>query len=268
MEIGFAIEDRFLRTIQLCFDESRQQALYSHATITASINQRNSKIARPSWLQSADIFDIPSVNTHYIRTAQRTTVNTALGLPATSTKYIQNNDNFLSRGHFTARSDNFYPAQQNASFFLLNVAPQWQSCNGYNWNQVEIFVRDYAEAHKVDLLEWTGGYGVTTLPHEESGEPVELYLYNVDGRKALPVPEFYWKIAYEPLSQKGIVIIVINNPYLSTYNPVCEDVSSKVEGLAWDKDDQQQGFGYICTLTSFTKVVTYLPQFVDKGLLL
>lgn len=269
VEIGFQVADRFLRTILVCFDESKQQALHSHANITASINQRNDLTPRPTFVQGTSIYEITSVNSYYDRSTQRKTINAALGLPDNSTKYIQNNNTyFLSKGHMTARSDNFYPAQQNASFFLPNVAPQWQTCNGANWLQVENYVRDYAEAHQVDLLEWTGVYGVTTLPHEETSEPTELYLYEKDGKKALPVPEFYWKVAYEPKSQKGIVLIVINNPYLSTYKPVCDDVSSEVTEFKWHKNSQRKGFGYICTVDTFRKVVTYLPAFTVNGLLI
>lgn len=268
LEIGFDVKDRFLRIVLICFDESKQEALYSHANITASINQRIDDIPRPDWVEGAGIYNISSVNTYYIRNHQRNTINAALGLPAESTKYIQDNDYFLSRGHMTAKGDNFYPAQQNATFFLLNVAPQWQTCNARNWNQVEIYVRDYAESHNVDLLEWTGVYGVTTLPHEETGEAVKLYLYNQNGQQLLPVPEIYWKVAYEPISQKGIAIIVINNPYLSTYQPICEDISGSVEWLKWHKNSQKKGFGYACTVNSFRKNVTYLPQFTVKDILL
>uniref|UniRef100_A0AAR5Q1Y8 DNA/RNA non-specific endonuclease/pyrophosphatase/phosphodiesterase domain-containing protein n=1 Tax=Dendroctonus ponderosae TaxID=77166 RepID=A0AAR5Q1Y8_DENPD len=183
--------------------------------------------------------------------------------------YIKDNSNyFLSRGHITAKADNFYPAQQQASFFLLNVAPQWQTCNANNWQTVEISVRDYAEAKRVDLLQWTGVYGLATLPHSKTGQLVQLYLYTQNNTKALPVPELYWKIAYEPIKQKGIVLIVVNNPYLETYQRICEDIADKITWTNWDRHNQIKGFAYACTVDSFRKVVSYFPELTVQGVLL
>jgi len=85
------------------------------------------------------------------------TINNLLGLPEGSFQYVQNNNNyFLSRGHLTARSDFFYAAQQNSTFHFSNALPQWQTFNGFNWDQAETDLQDYAEANNVHLQVWTG----------------------------------------------------------------------------------------------------------------
>ena len=37
-----------------------------------------------------------------------------------------------------------YKEWQDATYYFLNAAPQWQSFNGGNWVAVEAAVRDYA----------------------------------------------------------------------------------------------------------------------------
>lgn len=44
---------------------------------------------------------------------------------------------FLSRGHLAARSDFIYRSHQRASYYFINVGPQWQSFNAGNWAILE-----------------------------------------------------------------------------------------------------------------------------------
>ncbi|XP_060525297.1 uncharacterized protein LOC132701433 [Cylas formicarius] len=271
IEIGFEVGDgRFLKSLSVCFNETSQIALYSFHNMTSAINQRVLNTPRPSWLQGSGFYSVGTVTNYYVRNSQRSTINTLLGLDLNSTKYIQDDTNYyLSRGHMSARSDHYYAAQQNATFYMMNIAPQWQTFNGLNWNQVEIDIRDYAEENGVNLQVWTGVYGVTTLPHEKTGLPVELYLY-VDGNnnKALPVPSVYWKVAYNPITERGLVMIGVNNPYLANYTTICDDVSDRITWLHWKKDDQSRGFSYACAVDVFRRVVTSLPNIPIRGLLL
>nr|QCF41177.1 DNA/RNA non-specific nuclease 3 [Cylas puncticollis] len=271
IEIGFEVGDgRFLRSLSVCFNESSQIALYSFHNMTTAINQRVLATPRPSWLQGSGLYTISTITNYYVRNKQRSTINTLLGLDINSTKYIEDNSNYyLARGHLSARSDHYYAAQQNATFFLINVAPQWQTFNSLNWNQVEIDVRDYAEERGINLQVWTGIYGVTILPHEQTGRPVELYLYVDDNNnKALPVPEIYWKVAYDPITEKGLAMIGVNNPYLANYTEICNDVSDRITWLHWKKDDQARGYSYACAVDVFRRVVTSLPDIPVRGLLL
>ncbi|KAH1020201.1 hypothetical protein HUJ04_009908 [Dendroctonus ponderosae] len=271
LEAGFSVDDgRFLQTLLICFNPTLQVVYYTFINQTASINQQVLGTARPSWLQGSGIYDVGSVTSLYVRANQRATVNGQLGLEANSTKYIQDSTNYyLARGHLTARSDNFYTAQQNATFYMQNIAPQWQTFNGWNWNQIEIDLRDYASENGVDLQVWTGVYGVTTLPHEDSGEPTELYLYYVnETRKAIPVPQVYWKVAYNPLTQRGIALIGVNNPYNSTFSKLCFDVSSRLSWLHCERENQILGFCYACSITTLRYAVNFIPAMDVRGLLL
>ncbi|XP_050311274.1 uncharacterized protein LOC126746904 [Anthonomus grandis grandis] len=274
LEIGFELTDgRFLRTILICFDPETQLAFWTYIKQIASINKRFRAYSTPPlWSSGQNIYNISDdINSLYTNANQRRTINQLLDLQANSTKYIKKqkeSNHFLSRGHMAARADFFYPIQQNATYFMPNAAPQWQSLNKFNWNQTEVDVRNYASNHGVDLQVWTGVHGVTTLMNNNTQLPTKLYLYVNASTKALPVPEIFYKVVYNPDTGKGVALIGVNNPYNSTFIPICEDVSSKITWLRWNKDDQMKGFCYACTISSFRNVVEAVPSVDDKGLLL
>lgn len=270
-EIGFHLQDgRFVKQILVCFDTEKERTLYTHYEIVSSINKEAYGTPRPFFEQDNGFFHVGSVNTHYLRGIQRKTINRQLGLANTNTKYIRNGQlYFLARGHMAARTDFYYPAQLNATFKYINAAPQWQSFNGYNWNQAEMDSRTYASRHNVTLQIWTGTYGIATLPHEESNREVELFLYDENNLRRLPVPAMYWKVVYNPLTNKAIVLIGLNNPYEQRVSKhiICPDISNQVSWLQWDKTSIKYGYSYACTLSEFRKVVSYAPELSVTGLL-
>ncbi|XP_076252962.1 salivary endonuclease-like [Rhynchophorus ferrugineus] len=267
VKIGVGVTGRFMQTYSICFNTQTQEALYSHIKIPQSINKRSQYTPRPNWMEGSHIFNFRSVDSYYKRNNQRSTINNLLGLPRDSTNYIQNNDYFLSRGHLTAKSDTFYPSQQNQTFYLVNAAPQWQIINKNNWSKIESSTRDYAESRKVDLLQWTGTYGILA-PKNSKNQPTPLHLYDQNRRKYLPVPKVFWKVVYEPSSKKGVAIIGLNDPYASSYAIFCTDISNQVSWIRFDRRNSFKGLIYVCEVNDFRRTVTYLPAFQVTGILL
>ncbi|CAG9764046.1 unnamed protein product [Ceutorhynchus assimilis] len=270
VEVGYAINTtRFIRTILTCFDVARQSPIYTFFELIPAINQQISGTPRPSWTQGSGIFNITNVNTLYTQATQRKTINGLLGLPAASTQYIQNNNHFLSRGHLTARSDFFYASQQNSTFHFVNALPQWQTFNGFNWQQAEQDVQDYVEMNNVRLQVWTGGFNVTTLPHAITGAQIPLYLQVSGNQRRMPVPEIFWRVVYNPTSRRGVVLIGVNNPYktLAQIDRFCDDRSNLLTWLNWQKDNQSRGFSWACTVTAFRRIVKDFPEITVSGLL-
>ncbi|KAL1505975.1 hypothetical protein ABEB36_005416 [Hypothenemus hampei] len=271
IEIGYSVAtNRFIRTILICFNTTNESPLYTYYDLIPAIDQQITGTPRPSFSQGSGIFSMSSVNTYYTQAKQAVTVNELLGLPSDSTTYVNSKTNyFLARGHFTARADFFYASQQNSTFFYQNCNPQWQTFNGFNWEKVETDVRDYAANNNVHLQVYTGPYGVTTLPHETTGVAVPLYLYNSGNTKALPVPEIYWKVVYNPSNHLGVVLIGVNNPYKNAteIDKFCTDVSSSLSWLTWEKDNQARGFSWACEVADFRKTVNHFPEFKVTGLL-
>ncbi|KAH1020203.1 hypothetical protein HUJ04_009910 [Dendroctonus ponderosae] len=242
LEAGFAVDDgRFFVSIVICFNRNLQIAYYSYINQTAAINERPTGTARPSWVQGTGIYTIGTVNNLYLRANQRIALNSLLGLPAESTQYVQASGNFyLARGHLTARGDGFYAAQQNASFYMQNAAPQWQTFNGFNWYQVEIDVRDYAEA---------------------SGSEVARSC-----NSAACMPAISWKVAYNPVTQAGIALIGVNNPYEREFKPICRDVSASIPWFTC-RSDLTRGYCYACAISDLRAVVADLSEFPVTSLL-
>ncbi|KAJ8983027.1 hypothetical protein NQ317_014324 [Molorchus minor] len=256
IEVGFDIQDgRFLQQYTTCFDDILRNALYSRYILTRQIGEAITGGTSPTW-QEDDFYNLDArVNNIYPNVAQRPAINRQLGLDEDDITYVRPTGHYyLARGHLTARTDFKYNAQQMSTFHYVNSAPQWQTFNGYNWYYFERNLRIYASTNFVDLEVYTGTYGITTLPHAVTGEDVELYLYFDDNNnKALPIPELFWKVAYDPLNRAGIAVLGINNPYQSniTRSIICNDVADKLDWLTFDRTIVERGFMYACTVDDF-----------------
>lgn len=264
IEVGFEVENRFIRHMVICFDEKVQTTLYSEFNLTKTIDGYQRGYPRPKFIQG-HFYHLGrfSLNKIYTRNNQRNAINDLLGLPTKSYKYIsRNGDLFLSRGHLTAKTDFVFGAQHRLTFYYINVAPQWQTFNGRNWNSLEDDLKRFASRRGLDLSVITGTYGVATLPHADTGEDTELYLFENAGRKSIPVPRLYWKIAYEPISKAGTVFIGVNNPYVfdEERDVICTDICDQYDWLTWKPSNITRGYSYCCSIPDFRKVVTTVPS--------
>lgn len=272
IEVGFDIGTKFIRHLTICFDDVQQNTLYALFDMPGKIGGYQSGFPRPGFIQD-DFYNVGSnsVDDLYSRISQRETVNSLLGLPSTSTKYIQDsNEYFLSRGHLAAKADFIYGSQQRATFHFVNVAPQWQTWNGGNWNTLEMNLRSFIASSDIDVLVYTGTHGVTTLPHEETGVATELYIYvDENNNKGLPVPQYYWKVVYNPDTQEGIAFVGVNNPYhYSDEDPIlCTDICDQISWIHWNQHDQRLGYSYCCTVDDLRQTVSNIPDFEVTGLL-
>lgn len=271
IEVGFELPTRFIRHLTICFDDVEQTSIYSLYDIPKEIGGYQSGYPRPSFIQD-DFYSVGSnnVDTLYSRNTQRATINDMLGLSSGDTTYIHaSNDYFLSRGHLAAKADFIYGTVQRATFHFVNVAPQWQTNNGGNWNTLEMNVRSFASQSGLDLLVYTGTHGVTTLPHASTGEDIPLYIYNENGVQGLPVPQYYWRVVYDPETQLGTAFVTINNPYHTdvTQEQLCTDVCDQIDWLSWQASDQRLGFSYCCTVDELRAANVPVPDFPVTGLL-
>ncbi|XP_056648805.1 uncharacterized protein LOC130453204 [Diorhabda sublineata] len=273
LQIGFPLNDEvFIGIVEVCFNVKDKVPVYSHFTISASINSRERNVQNPFFEQDNNLYRIGN-NIHYIFKNGKMTVNNLLGLPYDSEKYFKTHI-FINKGHLAAKADFIYEPLQKATFRYINVSPQWSSFNGGNWNQVEIDVRDYAARKKLDLEVWTGIYGNSILKHEETLEPRKLYLnYQNKDSPTFPVPAVFWKLVYDSQNKKGIILVGHNNPYESITGEnqmVCDiDVSNQVKWLRWSKNNLVKGYSYACDWNDkkFRTLIDVLPPIHVNGLL-
>ena len=88
----------------------------------------------------------------YKKTKQTATIKKLLGtnnkLPdGTHIIDTDKGSNYLARGHLSPDAAFIEGAEQDATYFFFNVAPQFQSFNNRNWKQLESFTRDMAETY-------------------------------------------------------------------------------------------------------------------------
>jgi hypothetical protein len=244
IEIGFEVESNFYKLIDVCFDDVLYTTLYVQATIVSGIAGFQRGFPRPNFIQG-NFFRNMSVNTLYTQNTQRQTISGLLGSTELVDQFIvPATDYFLSRGHLSAKADFVYGSQQGATFRFVNAAPQWQTFNAGNWERLESSVSAYADTKILDLVVYTGTYGVATLPNV-NGTETELYLYvDSNNNKAIPVPKLFWKAVYDPESQAGVVFVGINNPHISEPKGdylICTDVCSKISWVNWDQKNITRG---------------------------
>ncbi|KAI8122061.1 hypothetical protein FF38_05737 [Lucilia cuprina] len=270
LDVGFQLAPmRFASVYQVCFNEEYEVTRYvQHTLYKGANNYQNSE--RPNKFLKAGFFGGEELDVIYTKQTQRVLLNRILGQD--STKYFNDNNYYLSKGHLAAKADFVYASQQRTTFLYINTAPQWQSFNGGNWLAVENGLRQWVDTKKRDLLCWTGVYGVTSLTGEMMTD-VELFLYeDNDKHFHLPIPKLFFRVAVEPISKLGVVLVGVNNPHVSldvikrSY-VLCEDVSHKISYINWKRLDLKNGYSYACEVNEFRKVVTHLPTFDVRGLL-
>jgi hypothetical protein len=271
IRIGFEIASDFYKLIDICFDDILYTTLYAKSTVVSGIAGYQVAFPRPSFVKD-DFYPGISVDNLYTRNINQQTVSTILGSTQLGKKYIADTSNFyLVRGHLSPKTDFVYGSQQRATFHYVNVLAQWQTFNAGNWDSVETSVRTYANKSKLNLDVYTGTYGILTFP-DVNGIETELYLYvDSNNNKAIPVPKLFWKAVYDPTTQAGVVVVGINNPYLSGPQGdylICNDVCSKISWLKWDQKNITKGYLYCCDVNDFRATVNTLPEFTVSGLLL
>ncbi|XP_059479957.1 uncharacterized protein LOC132199336 [Neocloeon triangulifer] len=273
VEIGFELSSGFFHLITVCFDEVTYNTYQSFFTQTADIDGYQSGLNRPSFTEGVGFYpDWLDVDYQYSRVGQKEAISQALGSAALADQYIPDTGNyFLSRGHLAANADFVYGAFQRSTFYFLNVAPQWQTFNGANWAQIEDSARDFAALQGNDLVVYTGTHGVTTLP-DVNGNPAEIFVgYDLNtGAGILRVPHFFWKIVYEPATQKGVAFVGLNNPYIDSPGTdfyMCPDVCDQISWENWSPTVQQSGYGYCCDVNTIKGLVPEMPDIVVTGLL-
>ena len=62
----------------------------------------------------------------------------------TGNNIIDDKRNFLVKGHLAPDAAFVYQAEADATYFYINVAPQFQSFNNDNWKKLERMIRELA----------------------------------------------------------------------------------------------------------------------------
>ncbi len=124
---------------------------------------------------------------------------------------------YLARGHLAPEADFVYEAEQNATYYYWNTAPQFQRFNGGNWVALEKKVRGYSTSHSAELEVFTGTHGQLELRGDEPGEAFPFF-----GRddKLIPAPLYFWKVVNDPENGEtfAFVGLVCTAKFISSFS--------------------------------------------------
>ncbi|CAG7837581.1 unnamed protein product, partial [Allacma fusca] len=178
-------------------------------------------------------------------------------------EYIDKTRSFyLARGHMSPDGDFDYESEQNATYYFVNVVPQWQSINNGNWKALEIATRKLAAKRNTDFEIFSGGYDVLKLK-DKNEKFVQIYLSYDDDRLVLPVPRLTWKLVHDIKEKSAVVIIIVNNPHdlgTTSEDIICKSICDQITWVKWDIHNVAKGYTYCCDVDSFSKQVKYAPK--------
>ncbi|XP_046384839.1 uncharacterized protein LOC124155167 [Ischnura elegans] len=272
LEIGFVLpaDNQFLRIIDGCFDNRSLNAIYTHFEMPHVVSAYQRGVPRRKYTKGKFYGSLP-VNALYSRDRQRETISKILGSNQLGLRYVpEEGDNFLARGHLSAKGDFIYGSHQRATFFFVNAAPQWHAFNAGNWASLEVSLRQFASSSRTDLSVWTGIYGVSTLPDDDGRDSRIALQLDENGNGQIEVPAVYWKIALDRESGRAAAFVGVNNPYLTTVPEsliLCKDVCEKIGWLKWRGSSIREGYSYCCEVDELRKVVKSIPAMETTGLL-
>jgi len=185
--------------------------------------------------------------------------------------------NYLAKGHLSPDAAFVYQREQDATYYYINAAPQFQSFNAGNWRFLEEGVRNLAKSLERSILTYTGTLGLLTYDNKNNGEKTELYLWYKKQKKstvtkAIPVPKYYYKIVYDETVKQGIAFLGLNDPYsedLKETDLLCNNVCDQIE---WFKEEvpkmniEEKGHITCCTIQELAEVVENVNTFkTDAG---
>jgi len=279
--IGWNITGHFIQQISLCIDEKVFSTIWTAHTIHGKnimFNDVDGRVPfRVDNTKKMRFFQGLKTNK---RTVSTTTVNKLytksyakgefwrlLGTNSTNGESILDSGTrstiYLARGHLAPDNDFQYNVQQHATYFFINVAPQFQSFNGGNWVTLENNAREYAVKAEKNITVYTGTHDILEYPNK-SGKMTPMFL---NGASYVPVPKYYWKVLQDPNDMSAVVFIGLNDPHAKNPKPLCPNRCGELSWVDWDISDVPKGYMYCCDVEAARKAIPAIPQFEAGGLL-
>ncbi|XP_055533586.1 uncharacterized protein LOC129723411 [Wyeomyia smithii] len=256
--IGFTTAEGSLVTyIQSCYNVNTASVIYTRHIIPGrAISYAISESYRPSFKVAGTAGHV-SPATSYTTAQQSIRLATLLGSQEQADQFITTSS-YMSRGHLAPDADGIFRSWQWATYFYVNVAPQWQVVNAGNWLVVENAARNIAGRLQEDVLIFNGAHDIMTLPHV-NGQAIPITL-EAGGIEA---PKWYWKIIKSPSTNSAIALITNNDPFRTSMpagEMLCADICSS---YGWDNANYAnfaRGYTYCCTVGSLMAAIPAIPS--------
>lgn len=135
---GWEFGADFIPLFDMCHDEALALNYYAIDTVYGrSANADDKTNDRPYYFSQDVYFPGISVNTQYTQVEQTKTIAMIVGSEELAAQYIvPNTEYYFARGHLAPDADFIDAASQDASYYFMNTAPQFQIFNNGNWKYV------------------------------------------------------------------------------------------------------------------------------------
>lgn len=252
LTIGFQLSDGkgFVNFIDVCYNKKTASTIYTKHTINGkAIKNAMKSNTRPSSFKTAEIPTNIAAATSFTKASQKKRFTIILGSEELAEEYL--NATYLARGHLAPDGDGLFISWQMATYYYINVVPQWQSINNANWKSIEINVRSKAAQLREDVIIYTGGHQVLKLNNKKM-------TLESDG---LEIPKWSWKILKNPANDNGIAFVTLNNPFETTVPiPLCEDIC---DDYGWNEKNYKtfyKGYTICCSVADLMLAIPAIPE--------
>lgn len=252
LSIGFQLSDGkgFVNFIDVCYNKKTASTIYTKHTVNGKAIKNAMKTnTRPSTFKTAEVPSFIAAATSFTKAAQKIRFTSILGNETLAEEYLSKT--YLARGHLAPDGDGIFISWQMATYYYINVVPQWQSINNANWKSIESKVRSKAAQLREDVIVYTGGHQVLELNSKKM-------TLESDG---LEIPKWSWKILQSPSTNSGIAFVTLNNPFaLRNPTSLCTDICQE---YGWEEDNYKtisKGYTICCSVSDLMKAIPAIPE--------
>merc|ERR1711990_604865 len=256
VSIGWKIEDTFIEQIGLCVDESNFGTIWTNHTVRgASINLRDIDPKRPSFRADTSAYTRKNqrffkwststkLNKLYSKKSQKSTVTALLGgvtsiEDETIIETSSSGTDYFAKGHLSPDAAFVYNVLQDATYYFINVAPQFQSFNNGNLKALSTPTR------------------TTTPPTFSWRELSPLYLHQSTTGRWFRTPK-----RRQPLPSSFLNDPHTNVAPLELCKNRCSEMSSWVD---WGINNLDSGYMYCCSVEDAAKAIKAIPDMSAPG---
>uniref|UniRef100_A0A182N2J4 DNA/RNA non-specific endonuclease domain-containing protein n=1 Tax=Anopheles dirus TaxID=7168 RepID=A0A182N2J4_9DIPT len=263
LNLGFDVPSvGFITYIQSCYNMQTASVIYTRHVIPGNaINHSISESYRPSFKTAGTAPHVQPA-TSYTTAQQAIRFAQLLGSQAQADRFITTSS-YLSRGHLSPDADGIFRMWQWATYFYVNVAPQWQATNAGNWLVVENAARNIAGRLAEDVLIFNGAHDILTLPHV-NGQQVPITLE----AGGIQTPKWYWKIIKSRNTNAAIALVNNNDPFRTSMpagEMLCSDVCGQYGWSNANYGNFARGYTYCCTVADLRRAIPSIPAEADAA---
>lgn len=275
--IGWRIDGKYKEQIGLCVDEKIFATIWTNHTLHgANIDFRDIDPARPGfridtsgtkrffpWTASYKMTKYYSKRNQLSQVKKNLGTNNKLG----AVKIIdtsRSGTHYFAKGHLSPDAAFVYNVFQDATYYFINAAPQFQSFNNGNWKALEYNTRDLAMKLGRDLQVMTGTHEMLSYP-DTNNNPTPIYLFN---NTYIPVPRYYWKVVKDTKTNTAAAFIGSNDAHeTSAPQELCQNRCLEMPWVDWNYSDLGSGYMYCCSVEEAIKAIPAIPSIQAAGLL-